>query len=176
MPMIEPIRSLHRRLEATAGAVRSLVTGIELEEARWKPAPDRWSILEVVNHLGDEEVEDFRTRLDILLHRPADAFPPVDPPGWVTAREYGSRDPGESLARFLAERERSLKWLEGLEIGLEDLDRAKVRPSGHSSTARELVGAWAAHDLLHVRQITKLRYDYLAHEVAPLSLEYAGRW
>src|SRR5690606_34075308 len=99
-----------------------------------------------------------------------------DPPGWVTARDYASRDPGESLARFLAERERSLQWLDGLEVGATELDRPKLRPSGEAFTARELIGAWAAHDLLHVRQITKLRYDFLAREVAPLTLEYAGKW
>ena len=172
--MPQTVRSLRRRLESSAGALKALTSGIEPAEAIWKPDAGRWSILEVINHLADEEVEDFRTRLDILLHRPEDPFPPIDPQRWVVARAYARRGPEESLARFLAERVRTLDWLEQIEA--TDLDREKPRPGGGSITARELMAAWAAHDLLHVRQITRLRYDYLADEVAPSSLAYAGRW
>src|SRR5581483_7339091 len=39
--------------------VRALVSGITQAEARIKPAPDSWSVLEVVCHLCDEERDDF---------------------------------------------------------------------------------------------------------------------
>ena len=39
------------------------------EQARWKPGADRWSLLEVINHLYDEEREDFRKRLAVAGHR-----------------------------------------------------------------------------------------------------------
>jgi len=80
-----------------AQSIRALAGGVLEEQARFKPDPDSWSILEVVNHLLDEEKEDFRVRLDYTLHRPDEEWPPIDPQGWVTAREYNERDLGESL-------------------------------------------------------------------------------
>ena len=50
------------RLSTNCEVFPGLVKGISLEQARWKPAPDKWSILEVINHLYDEEKEDFRQR------------------------------------------------------------------------------------------------------------------
>ena len=58
------------RLQTNAERIRVLVEGVGADDARWKPAPDAWSVLEVVNHLFDEEREDFRVRLDIVLDHP----------------------------------------------------------------------------------------------------------
>ena len=46
-----------------AATIRSLTLGISAEQARWKADPETWSVLEVVNHLYDEEREDFRAHL-----------------------------------------------------------------------------------------------------------------
>ena len=74
------------RFQRQAEAIQALAVGAGAEQARWKPAPDSWSLLEVINHLDDEESEDFRARLDILLHRPEEPWPPTDPDGWVLSR------------------------------------------------------------------------------------------
>lgn len=84
--------SFIRELELGVGMVTALLEGVSAEEARFKPTPDTWSILEVLCHLYDEEREDFRQRLDILLHRPADPWPPIRPAEWVTERDYNRRD------------------------------------------------------------------------------------
>src|SRR4026209_2968670 len=99
------------RLSQTVGVIAGLTNGVSTEQARWKPAADRWSILEVVNHLYDEERDDFRARLDGLLHRPGQPLPSIDPPRWAVERRYNERDLAESLARFLDERQKSLAWL-----------------------------------------------------------------
>jgi hypothetical protein len=64
----------------------------------------------VVNYLYDEEGDDFRLYLDIALNRPAESWPPIDPPGWVTAHAYLERDPPESLQHFLDERATFATW------------------------------------------------------------------
>ena len=46
------------RLSHNATAIESLVRSVPEEQARWKPEPEAWSILEVINHLYDEECED----------------------------------------------------------------------------------------------------------------------
>ncbi len=95
------------RLMRNANVVTALSADLDDVQARWKPSPDDWSILEVVNHLYDEEREDFRTRLDIILHRPDDTWPPIHPSAWAVERRYNERDPEESLENFLAERRTS---------------------------------------------------------------------
>lgn len=168
------LEDARRQLAATAECIRALVADVGAEQARWKPSPEKWSILEVVNHLADEEVEDFRTRLDLTLHRPGEPWPGIDPQGWVAARAYAERDLGESLDRFARERERSLAWLGALaDPGWE---RAYVHPAAGRITAGSLLASWLAHDLLHVRQITRLRYQYLAARAHPHSPAYAGPW
>ena len=113
--MIGRIQDLVRQ-ELTRGArtIGALVAGVTPDEARRRPSPEAWSLLEVVCHLEDEECLDFRPRLDSVLHRPGEPWAPIDPAGWVTARRYNERDLGEALRGFLAERERSLAWLDTL--------------------------------------------------------------
>ena len=45
------------QLAIQAGRIRALAEGVSDEQARWKPDAESWSILEVVNHLYDEERE-----------------------------------------------------------------------------------------------------------------------
>jgi hypothetical protein len=166
------------RLAANAGAFRGLVAGVSAEQARWKPEPTQWSILEVVNHLADEEADDFRRRLELTLADPEQAWPPIDPSGWVVERRYHERDLEESFARFLGERERSCVWL-GRLSGDVDLDRAHAHPTIGVMRAGDVLASWLAHDLIHVRQITRLHYRWLERAAAagaspPYRLDYAG--
>ncbi|MBK8027500.1 MAG: DinB family protein [Chloroflexi bacterium] len=153
--------------------LRSLASGISLEQARWKPDPESWSILEVVNHLADEEREDFRTRFKHILDQVEGMPPNIDPQGWITGRGYNQRDPDESLARFLAAREESLAWLRTLDN--PTLDVRIETPFGGLS-AGDMLMAWLAHDLLHQRQLVELRYLYLREQANPYHLGYAGDW
>ncbi len=36
--------------------------------------------------------------------------------------------------------------------------------------------AWAAYDVLHVRQLVELKWQYLVEAVEPYGVEYAGEW
>ena len=150
---------------------RPLVGQASAEQARWKPSPRDWSILEVINHLGDEEREDFRTRLDLSspttpTRRSRRSTPRAGDPAATTGR-----DPGASLARFLDERQHSLDWLRSL--AAPDWSRPSARPA---LRAGDLLAAWVAHDLLHLRQLTELHYAWLAEHAAPYGIDYAGPW
>lgn len=163
------------QLSLQAGRIQALANGVSDEQARWKPDAESWSLLEVVNHLADEELEDFRTRLDTLLHRPGEEPPPIDPQGWVTSRGYNQRDLSESLDRFLAERQRSLGWLRGLEA--PDWTIKVVGPDGSwEIRAGDMAAGWVAHDLLHMRQLVELHWAWTQREVEPYVTQYAGAW
>ena len=69
----------------------------------------------MVNHLVDEEREDFRVRVDYILHHPGLPWPPINPKGWVTERLYNQRDLVQSVDDFLKERRKSLAWLKELD-------------------------------------------------------------
>jgi hypothetical protein len=79
------LEHLARRMASGAQATRDLTHGVPDEQARWRPDPESWSILEVVNHLYDEERLDFRVRLDRVLHHPGKPWSPIDP----SRRLYG---------------------------------------------------------------------------------------
>ena len=156
-----------------AQRVRALAEGISDEQARWRPDPASWSILEVVNHLLDEEREDFRVMLDLALHRPDEPRPRIDPQAWVTERKYNERDPGESLQGFLAAREESLAWLR--ELSSPDWEAVYQAPWG-PIRAGDVFAAWVAHDLLHIRQLVELHWAYTTRQLQPYRVEYAGEW
>ena len=169
------LEKLINRMTHSAEVVESLVRGVDDTQARWKPSPEDWSILEVINHLYEEEQADFRVRVDILIYHPERDVPDIDPMGWVTSRRYNERDLGESLANFLAERRKSLDWLKGLESPNWEagLDHPWTQGRGR---AGDVMAAWAAHDLLHIRQLNELHYLYHAEVSKPYSPEYAGEW
>ena len=162
------------RMASNLETIRSLVFDVPSEQARWRPAPDKWSILEVVNHLWDEEREDFRTRLQMTLTNPKEAWPGIDPPGWVNEREYNQRDLAESLEGFLAERRQSISWLGALES--PHWENAYQHPLLGEIKAGTLLTSWVAHDYLHLRQLTKLHLDYVLAKATPYGMDYAGNW
>jgi hypothetical protein len=161
-----------QRLAAGAETIRSLVAGVTSEQARWRPAPDKWSILEVVNHLYDEERSDFRARLNHIVSATEGPWPPMDPQGWVTERRYNERDIVESLENFLGERSNSITWLR--DLSGTDWKAAYVHPRFGPITAGDLLTSWIAHDLLHIRQLAKLHYLYLSVAFDGYNIVYAG--
>jgi hypothetical protein len=162
------------RLAANAEIFRHLLANVSAEQSRWRPMTEKWSLLEVINHLGDEEREDFRRRLDLTLHHPGEPWPPIDPPRWAIERSYNTRGLAESLERFLDERAQSVEWLRKLEPG--EPDAVYPHPIHGPIPASALIAAWLAHDLIHIRQMTRLHYEYLRDGVGSEALEYAGPW
>ncbi len=161
------------QLSQNAERLHSLAADVSADQARRKPDADSWSILEVVCHLLDEERYDFRVRLSHILAGTPGDFPPIDPGGWVIARRYNEQDLAESLADFLAERQTSLAWLGAL--AEPDWDATNPVPWGVIS-AGEMLAAWVAHDLLHLRQLVELHWFLATTHMAPHRPDYAGEW
>jgi hypothetical protein len=169
MDLENPITQMLRQAEG----IGALVQGVSDRQAQWKPDPASWSILEVINHLVDEENEDFRARLDLVLHHPEGAWQSIDPERWVTERGYNQQGLDQSWEAFLTAREESVVWLKGL--ASPDWTAAYQAPFGRI-TAGDILAAWVAHDLLHLRQLVELHWAYLVARVEPYSVRYAGVW
>ena len=159
-------------LKTNAQRVSALVDGIGDEQARWKPNAETWSLLEVINHLYDEEMLDFRVRLDHILFKPDQAFPPIDPPGWVTKHAYNQRDLAPSLQGYLDQRAKSLAWLATLQV----VDWDTIHSAAEWAIAGNVLTSWVAHDLLHMRQLVELHWAWMSRQVAPYETDYAGDW
>ncbi len=156
-----------------AQRIRSLVEGVSEQQVRWKPDPASWSILEVINHLLDEEKQDFRVLLELALFRPDDPRPRIEPEKWVIERAYNDQDPAESLQGFLAARTESLNWLRSLSSPHWE---ATYKASFGQITAGDIFASWVAHDLLHLRQLVELHWAYTTLQLAPHRVGYAGSW
>ncbi|MBI5878529.1 MAG: DinB family protein [Chloroflexi bacterium] len=161
------------QMEHNAQTIRSLTMSVSAAQARWHPAPDAWSMLEVINHLYDEEREDFRHRLQWIWQHPAEPWAHNDPPGWVTARRYNERNFEESVNNFLFERERSVVWLR--ELASPDWS-VNYHTGFRDMTAGDMFASWVAHDLLHIRQLVELHWAWTVDALKPHQVEYAGDW
>jgi hypothetical protein len=65
-------------LEATPAILRGLMAEISEDDARWKPADDRFSIAEVLSHLSHSEGHCYRARVDRFLAEDYPEFEPDD--------------------------------------------------------------------------------------------------
>lgn len=162
------------RLRNNIQVITWLARGVSEAQARWKPSENDWSLLEVVNHLYDEEREDFRQRLEILLLRPDTPWPPIHPGAWVTERGYNQRDLGQSLTNFIAERDHSVAWLNSL--SQPNWESSSIAPWGAPFKAGDMLASWLAHDHLHIRQLNELHYHWHALQAKPHEVGYAGDW
>jgi hypothetical protein len=160
-------------LESNINVYDGLCANITTEQSRWKPSSDKWSILEVINHLYDEEQLDFRARVEKLLNNDKD-WAPIDPQGWVNSKKYYEREFRSSLDNFIKEREHSVKWLQSLnESGW---DTPLEHPKLGTFTAHKMLSAWLAHDYLHIRQIMRILFQYMESVGKNDMIGYAGKW
>jgi hypothetical protein len=164
---------LVERLSRNASVIQGLCD-VPASQAGWKPTPDRWSVLEVINHLWDEEREDFRRRIEVAILHPERPYPPISPMEWVTGRRYAERNLAESLAGFLSERERSVGFLESLPSPDWDASGADARGGRAGLKAGDFLVSWVAHDAFHIRQLSMLHWDHTAVIGKPYTTSYAG--
>ena len=164
-----------RRSLAQADAIAGLMRGVPAADLRHRPAPGRWTILGIINHLADEDIEDFPLRIRSTIADPAAPWPAIDPESWPETRGYDARDPGESIARFL--QGRLAAWTSVMPaLANADWDAAHRHPMLGPLRVRDLMAAWLAHDLIHLRQIGGILFQRLPHHGGGASTAYAGTW
>ena len=162
------------QLNRDKGIIRDLVANISQEQAVWRPAETRWTLLEAINHLLDIETEDFRHDLELILFHPEDSWPNFSIERWRIERKYNERNLEESIQNFIGEREKSVKWLK--EMKSPDLNAVHSGKGfeGEKMRAGDVLISWVAHDLFHIRQLSLLCWDILNEWSKPFSPEYSG--
>ncbi len=168
------LESVTDRLEAFPVALRVTVAMAPEQLHAWRPGGGYWAILEIFAHLALEEEQDFRPRIACILAEPQKPWSPIDPEAAVASSDASSKPASHWLDRFEKQRAESVAWLRSLDH--PDLDRANVHPKFGAMPARGLLGAWTAHDALHLRQILKRLYQIAQREAGEYDVGYAGSW
>jgi len=169
----ETVQLIIHSLDQNQLVLRGLLDNPPNPLIHWRPGEDKWCLLEIVCHMIDEEVDDFRTRIRTTLETPGIDPPGIDPEGWITSRNYYERDYGEMVELFFKEREASVRWLQSLKM--PEWDNGFEHKIFGSLTAKMFLSNWLAHDYLHIRQILQLKHQYLG-ERSGQDLRYAGDW
>jgi hypothetical protein len=139
-------------LEATPAILRGLMAEISEEDARWKPAPDRFSIAEVLSHLSHSEGHCYRPRVERFLSEEMPEFELDD--AQMHLEVYKNADPEEDFAHFEDQRETNVERLRGLPA---EAGKRKARHlAAGEITLSQMLHEWALHDLGHIRQIAEL--------------------
>ena len=159
------------KLEKNPDLFSIILEDIKDDQSKWKPSPQKWSILEVVHHLFDEEREDFRKRIQLTLEDPTKEWFPINPPQWVIDRKYNEQNLEEIKNKFISERKKSIKWLRNLKS--PSWETAYIHPKIGSISAGDLLFSWLAHDFLHLRQIILLNLEFNNKSSEPFSTKYA---
>ena len=153
-------------LERTPAALREQLAGLPSAWIESRPDPDNWSAYQVVCHLAYIEDNDWLVRARMIVEEgPARAFPPVDH-GDQSAR-YAGQSLEQVLERFTQLRGRNLAAVRPLLTDPGVLDRRGLHPALGEVTMRQLLSAWAVHDLNHLRQAQEAMAHRYTAEVGP---------
>ena len=161
--------SLLTRIPATLNALLR-----DLPEAWTFPneGENTWSAFDVVGHLIHAERADWMPRVKIVLQfGETQAFASFDRSGHV--REIQGKSLGQLLDEFARLRSENLGELHALNLRPEDLERRGRHPALGVVTLSELLATWAAHDLTHLHQISRVMAHQYRQAVGPWSA-YTG--
>jgi hypothetical protein len=135
---------------ATGKRLARLIKGVPSAKLRKRPAPDKWSVAEILAHLADAEIV-IAWRLRSILGAPGIEVQAYDQNAWVAVGNYNQRDPRKSIELFTAVRGANLALFKSL------APRQWKHFGQHAERGQESIEHIAAliagHDLNHMRQI-----------------------
>jgi hypothetical protein len=141
-------------LRATPAELRRAIDGVEPAKLRQRERPGKWSIAHVLQHLADAEVVwGWRIRLILAQERPP--ITGYDQDLWADRLGYDETDPNDSIETFTVLRRSNLRLLDRATPA--DDKRVGVHAERGEETIAHMRRLNAGHDLLHLRQIARIR-------------------
>lgn len=138
-------------LAATPRQLARLIDGVSRKRLGRRPAPDRWSVTEILAHLADAELV-YGVRIRFIIAASGTPIQATEQDEWSRVFEYAKQDPAHSLEALRVDRGQLIRLLKRLPR--ENWDRYYGM---HSERGREtvtrVVELLAGHDLNHMRQI-----------------------
>ena len=140
--------------QATPSQLERRLRDVAPEELIRRPAPEKWSIAEIVAHLADAELA-MGWRLRNMLANPGVALTWWDEAVWAERLGYAQQEASLSAGVFRALRESNLRLLESVPR-TRWVECYGVHEVRGRQTVEEFVRLEAAHDLNHLRQIDRI--------------------
>lgn len=135
-------------------------------EGRSKEGKDTWSAFDIVGHLIVGERTDWIVRARIILEKgEARPFDPFD--RFAQSRQSQDRSLDQLLDDFARVRGENLAALRALNLQPEDLNRRGRHPRLGVVTLSQLLATWAAHDLTHLHQLSRVMAHQYRDAVGP---------
>lgn len=153
-------------LTRTPAALDALLRGLPERWTQRNEGDNTWTPYDVVGHLLHGEQTDWIPRARrIMKEGESKPFEPFD----RTAQQRESR--GKSLGQLLDEFARlrgdNIRELRAMNLKPEDFEKRGMHPSLGSVTLSELLATWAAHDLTHLHQISRIMAHQYRDSVGP---------
>ena len=141
-------------LAETTTALRQAVHGLSGHQLAEPEAPGKWAIRDVLQHLADAElVCGYRLRMVLAHDRPA--ITGYDQDLWAKRLRYEDGDVEEAIQDFAQLRQSNLRLLR--RMSPEDYKRVGVHSERGEESVEQMLRLYAGHDLLHLRQIERIR-------------------
>ena len=155
-------------LTRTPAALNALLRGLPEIWTHRNEGDGTMSALDVVGHLIHGEHTNWMPRARTLLQfGETQTFGPFD--RWGHVKESQGKSLGQLLDEFARARSESLDELHTLNLQPEDLARRGRHPAFGAVTLSELLATWAAHDLTHLHQISRIMAHQYRQVIGPYS-------
>ena len=147
-------------LTRTPTTLNALLRGLPDIWVRCNEGNDTWSAFDIVGHLIVGERTDWMVRARIILENgEARPFDPFD--RFAQLKESGGKSLEQLLGEFARLRGENLAALQALNLQPEELARRGRHPRLGVVTLAQLLATWAAHDLTHLHQLSRvMAYQY----------------
>jgi len=142
------------RVQATtANRLAVLLRRTSPAKLRKRPAPEKWSVVEIMAHLAEVEIVT-GWRLRSILAAPGTPIQSFDQDAWAAAGQYSRRDARKSLEQFRVLREANLAFLKSLSP--EQRRLFGIHAERGEESIERLTQLIAGHDINHLEQIERI--------------------
>lgn len=153
-------------LERTPKVLELMLENLSDEWTMNNEGPETWSPYDVLGHLVHGEQTDWIIRTKIILSDSENkAFTPFD--RFAQFEESKGKSLTDLLDEFKKARKENLKFLSGLNLSENDLDKTGIHPKFGEVTLRQLLSTWTVHDLSHIAQIARVMSKQYKDAVGP---------
>ena len=143
--------------EKSPKQIAGAVAGLSDKVLRFKPAPEKWCILEMLAHLADMETL-YAYRMRQMLADTNPVIAPIDQDAWARNLGYLQSNAMEMVALYGLNRHANLQLLRRLPIS--DLEKSALHPElKRQVSVAEILEMMSRHGPNHLQQIEKLKRE-----------------